>query len=354
MLQTDENDAKDNAKLPLLVVQTIWRNSLQTLPMKEKLSCSNTVSNFWSCTSPLATTLWNDATQRAISELGFFVQSRKMENIDSLNAWILSESQFGPNPWKISSTKRLYYTLKPYLPRNLTKILRRFYGNWKDEISPLKWPIEDRYVNFLWETMRQLLIIKNVDFLEIKNFWPDHYRYAFTLTHDIETIQGQAKIRQVMDLEERFGFRSSFNFVPERYVIDKKLFQEIQERGFEIGIHGLKHDGKLFFSRSIFEKRAKKINHYLKKYDAVGFRSPLTHRNPYWMQLLDIDYDLSFFDTDPFEPLPGGTMSIWPFKIGNFIELPYTLPQDYTVIDILGETSPKIRLEKVNFMKKNH
>ena len=34
-----------------------------------------------------------------------------------------------------------------------------------------------------------------------------------------------------------------------------------------------------------------------------------------------MQYDLSFFDTDPFEPIPVGTMSIWPFMLGNFVEI---------------------------------
>ena len=33
--------------------------------------------------------------------------------------------------------------------------------------------------------------------------------------------------------------------------------------GFEVGVHGLNHDGKLFQSRQIFEKRSHKINYYL-------------------------------------------------------------------------------------------
>jgi hypothetical protein len=72
------------------------------------------------------------------------------------------------------------------------------------------------------------------------------------------------------------------------------------------------------------------------------------------MQSLDIEYDLSFFDTDPYEPIPGGTMSLWPFIIGHFIELPYTLVQDYTLTSILGETSPRLWLEKVDFIKEYH
>lgn len=33
-------------------------------------------------------------------------------------------------------------------------------------------------------------------------------------------------------------------------------------------------------------------------------------RHPLWMQSLDIEYDLSFFDTDPYEPMAGGSMSM--------------------------------------------
>ena len=150
------------------------------------------------------------------------------------------------------------------------------------------------------------------------------------------------------------GFRSSFNFVPERYSIDQSLVDELKERGFEVGIHGLKHDGKLFISRDEFERRAKLINNYLKTLGAVGFRAPLTHRHPEWMQILDIEYDLSFFDTDPYEPIPGGTMSLWPFIVGRFVELPYTLIQDYTLTSILGETSPRLWLEKVDFINEYH
>ncbi|MEI8347357.1 MAG: hypothetical protein WCG27_07815, partial [Pseudomonadota bacterium] len=64
-----------------------------------------------------------------------------------------------------------------------------------------------------------------------------------------------------------------------------------------------------------------------------------------------LEYDLSFFDTDPYEPIPGGTMSIWPFILGRFVEMPYTLVQDYTLVNVLGEKSPRLWLEKVNFVR---
>jgi hypothetical protein len=72
------------------------------------------------------------------------------------------------------------------------------------------------------------------------------------------------------------------------------------------------------------------------------------------MQAIDMAYDLSFFDTDPFEPMPGGTMSLWPFQIGRFIELPYTLPQDYTLTAVLEERSPRIWLMKLDTIEAFH
>jgi peptidoglycan/xylan/chitin deacetylase (PgdA/CDA1 family) len=219
---------------------------------------------------------------------------------------------------------------------------------------PLGWPIEDRYARFQWEVMRQLLVVTGQQSMNYHPFWPDGQRFAFVITHDIETEEGQAHARAVADLDESFGFLSSFNFVPERYALDHKLIQELRERGFEIGIHGLKHDGRLFNSHTEFAQRAKLINAHAKELDAVGFRSPLMLRNPEWMQTLEIEYDLSFFDTDPYEPIPGGTMSIWPFILGSFVELPYTLVQDYTLTAVLGETTPRLWLQKVDFIEGYH
>jgi peptidoglycan/xylan/chitin deacetylase (PgdA/CDA1 family) len=177
---------------------------------------------------------------------------------------------------------------------------------------------------------------------------------ALVLTHDVESSAGQEFVRSVADLEEGLGFRSSFYFVSEGYHVDTSLLNELRQRGFEVGLHGLRHDTQPFSSRQHFLRAAEKINHYLAEFEAVGFRAPLTIRNPEWMQELDIEYDLSFFDTDPFEPMPGGAMSIWPFFVGHYVELPYTLVQDYTLMSVVGETTPRLWLEKVDFIHRYH
>jgi peptidoglycan/xylan/chitin deacetylase (PgdA/CDA1 family) len=140
----------------------------------------------------------------------------------------------------------------------------------------------------------------------------------------------------------------------ESYPLDHDLMHNLRERGFEIGIHGLRHDPRHLSSRAEFMRQAERMNRHLNELGAVGLRLPCTLRQPEWMQALDITYDLSFFDTDPFEPIPGGTMSIWPFLMGHFVELPYTLTQDYTLTAVLGETTPRVWMEKVDFVQQYH
>ena len=128
------------------------------------------------------------------------------------------------------------------------------------------------------------------------------------------------------------------------------VLRELQTRGFEIGVHGWRHDGRMYESLERFAEDCVEINRVLKKWNSVGFRSPMTHRHPVPMQELRIQYDTSFFDSDPWEPMPGGVMTIWPFMCGRFVELPYTLPQDHTLIQTVRDRTPTIWLEKTAFI----
>jgi hypothetical protein len=303
---------------------------------------------FWLCQDEIPDDHWQIAIHRAIPTLAL---TSEPVDVDDVLAAVLGEAQFGPGHWRLSPAKRLYYLVKPLLPRALRYLLRRLCRSPMQRDFLLDWPIEERYVRFQWEVMRQLLIATRKNVLTFRHFWPEGHRFAFVLTHDIETANGQSHVRAVARLEEDLGFRSSFNFVPERYALDYALMQDLRDRGFEIGLHGLKHDGKLFNSGGEFTRRAERINRHLKEFGAVGFRAPLTQRHPEWMQLLEIEYDLSFFDTDPFEVIPGGAMSIWPYLIGHFVELPYTLVQDCTLTAVLGETTPRLWLDKVDFIE---
>jgi len=309
----------------------------------------NTPQTFWQTSPAIADEIWFQAVEKSVSALNL---QKELSDLDQIYAMTLGEEQFGDDRYDLGSMKRLYYELKPLLPRFVINILKKLNSSMTTDEFLLNWPEEDKYIQFQWETLKNVLDISGKTDLQFMHFWPEGKRFAFTLTHDIESEKGQSFVRNVADLEEELGFRSSFNFVPEKYRLDFELMEELRNRGFEIGVHGLKHDGKLFSNKDEFYRRAEKINNYLNDFGAVGFRSPLCHRNPEWMQALNVEYDLSFFDTDPFEPILGGSMSIWPYKLGKFIELPYTLVQDSTLRYTLEKSEPDLWLDKVNFIEK--
>jgi glycosyltransferase involved in cell wall biosynthesis len=186
--------------------------------------------------------------------------------------------------------------------------------------------------------------------------WPDGKKFAFVLTHDVEGKAGVDRCRRLMELDRKWGFRSSFNFIPEGdYRVSKELRDELTGNGFEVGVHDLRHDGKLFVGRREFAANAAQINRYLKEWGAVGFRAGFMLHNLEWMHDLEIQYDASTFDTDPFEPQPDGTGTIFPFwnaglREGGYVELSYTLPQDSTLFLLFGERSPDMWLQKLDWI----
>jgi len=175
--------------------------------------------------------------------------------------------------------------------------------------------------------------------------WSDGKKFAVVLTHDVELQGGHDKCEELMNIEKELGFKSSFNFVPERYNVSPSLRKMITENGFEVGVHGLNHDGKLFRNKKTFDERAEKINKYIKNWNVVGFRAPAMHHNLEWIHKLDIEYDLSTFDTDPFEPQSDGVGTIFPFWIPanssdkGYWEMPYTLVQDFTLFILMNENN---------------
>lgn len=188
--------------------------------------------------------------------------------------------------------------------------------------------------------------------------WPNGKQFALVLTHDVETARGVERCRMIMDIEEQLGFRSVFNFVPERYKVPAELRQEMVRRGFEVGVHGLRHDMTLYRSEDEFKRQAQEINQYVEEWGSVGFRSPYMMRNLEWIRdYLNIEYDSSSFDTDPFEPQPDGVGTIFPFIVDDkrcsrpgYVELPCTLPQDLNLFVLLGETGIDVWKRKLDWI----
>ena len=234
----------------------------------------------------------------------------------------------------------IYYFFKPFIPRTVQLFLRRKIIQRKRLLYCDIWPIDEHAA----------------EVPEGWSGWPEKKQFALVLTHDVDTALGHEKSLALMEIEKELGFRSSFNFVPERYPVAPSIRNVLTSNGFEIGIHGLKHDGKLYSSKKKFNERATRINQYLKDWEAVGFRSPAMHHNLDWIHDLQIMYDASTFDTDPFEPQSDGVRTIFPFWVnGNFfqkgyLELPYTLPQDFTLFILMKEKNIEIWKKKLDWL----
>lgn len=186
--------------------------------------------------------------------------------------------------------------------------------------------------------------------------WPHGKQFAFVVTHDVEGARGLARCQKLAALDKSLGIRAAFNFVPEgEYRVSDTLRTFLEREGFEVGVHDLYHNGSLYRSSLHFKKQAVKINQYVNDWTASGFRSGYMFHNLNWLQGLEILYDASTFDTDPFEPQPDGVGTIFPFWVhGNdargYVELPYTLPQDCTLFILLKETTIDLWKKKLNWV----
>ena len=167
------------------------------------------------------------------------------------------------------------------------------------------------------------------------DLWPGGRSWALVLTHDVETETGYNDLNLLRDIEREHGYKSSWNFVPLRYRVADEVVRGLKEEGCEVGVHGLRHDGRDLESRRMVNRRLPAIRDYAKRWDAVGFRPPATQRHWELMPLLGFDYDSSYSDTDPYEPQPGGCCTYLPYFNQEMIELPITMPQDHTLFAIL-------------------
>ena len=262
--------------------------------------------------------------------------------------------------------RNLYYRVKPLLPWRARAALRRKIMRRQRRAAAGLWPIrkESGVAPPGWRG------------------WPGGKSFALVLTHDVERIKGVTRCAALMELERDLGFRSSFNFVPEGYATPPELRDTLSGNGFEVGVHDLKHDGKLYLSQEAFQEGARRINTYLEQWSAVGFRSAFMLHNLDWLHALNVKYDASTFDVDPFEPQPDGVNTIFPFWVATppghsrsqladtasrssdlrsltsdlcppssgYVELPYTLAQDSTLFLFLQERTNAIWKQKLDWI----
>jgi hypothetical protein len=254
-----------------------------------------------------------------------------------------------------SIVRDAYYLVRPLLPVSIRRHAQRIHLRGWHRIPFPHWPV-DRTVDHIMENLLRLSLksgrAERIPFIW---FWPEGVPSCAIVTHDVEAAAGRDSSSTLMDIDDAYGIKTSFQVVPEkRYKVTSSYLESIRSRGFEINVQDLNHDGHLFRDHKEFLRRAEKINRYVNEYGAQGFRAAVLYRNAEWFDALDIAYDMSIPSVAHLEPQRGGCCTVMPYFIGKALELPLTTTQDYALFQILGDYSIELWKQQMALIMEKH
>jgi hypothetical protein len=236
--------------------------------------------------------------------------------------------------------KKIYYWLRPFTNRSLRRWIQKLRAaNWQKKEFP-QWPVDTTVESICENLLLLSLRASGADRIPFIWFWPDGARGCVSMTHDVETMAGRDFCGQLMDIDDAHGIKASFQIVPEgRYPVTPEFLSQLRDRGFEVCVQDLNHDGRLFDNREVFLRRVALINRYGREYRAKGYRSAVLYRKAEWYRDFEFSFDMSFANVAHLDPQPGGCCTVMPYFIGDILELPLTTIQDYTLFHVLNEHS---------------
>ncbi len=273
--------------------------------------------------------------------------------LDNLN----HESYVGE--WRegsLSTLSKIYYFLRPALPVAVRRHLQKLYlKDWKKITFP-SWPVDCSADKLMDRLLLLSLRASGENRIPFIWFWPDARPSCAIMTHDVETKAGYDSCPALMDLDDEFGIKASFQIIPEeRYAIHRDMLAEIRRRGFEVCVHDLNHDGHLYKNREQFLRRAARINEYGKDFGAEGFRAAVLYRKQLWYDALKFSFDMSVPNVAHLDPQRGGCCTVKPFFFHNgILEIPVTMTQDYTLYNILRDYSISLWKQQTRIVMENH
>jgi hypothetical protein len=251
--------------------------------------------------------------------------------------------------------RKTYYAVRELLPVSIRKHLQKVYlGGWSKLAFP-NWPVDFTVDTIHEKVLRLSMEAANVRSVPFIWFWPDGAPNALIMTHDVETALGRDFTSELMALDRSHGIRSSFQVIPEkRYEVSDEYVRNIRAQGFEFNIHDLNHDGQLYQERQLFLKRAQKINEYIRKFDASGFRAGVMYRNLDWYDAYEFSYDMSMPNVAHLEPQRGGCCTVFPYFVDKILEIPLTTCQDYSLFQILNDYSIDLWKVQLDLLRKRN
>jgi hypothetical protein len=254
-----------------------------------------------------------------------------------------------------NAAHRAYYFLRPALPVRVRRYLQRIrLDGWADIPFP-RWPVDFTVECLMERILAIILKHSGMDRLPFIWFWPEGAPSCVMMTHDVESLAGLKYCHEMMDLDDSYGIKSAFQVVPEtRYETTETFLQSLRDRGFELNVHDLNHDGSLFLNKDEFNRQAARINHYIAKFRTQGFRAGTMYRNQDWYASFDFSYDMSVPNVAHLEPQRGGCCTVMPYFVGKILELPLTTVQDYSLFHILGDYSIELWKLQIDSILKRH
>jgi hypothetical protein len=175
------------------------------------------------------------------------------------------------------------------------------------------------------------------------------------MTHDVEGQTGIDFCDALMNIDDSIGIKSAFQLIPEgREEQWRRTAARLRDRGFEVNLHDLNHDGRLFADKDAFLGHAKRINDYTREFGCAGFRSGAMYREQGWYGAFEFAFDMSVPNAAHLEPQRGGCCTVMPYFIGNILELPLTTIQDYSLFHILDDYSTKLWKEQIRVIREHH
>jgi hypothetical protein len=255
----------------------------------------------------------------------------------------------------MTALARTYYLARPLIPFALRSYLKKLHLNGWEKMSFPRWPVDCSVENLTAQLLQFAVRSKGAGKIPFIWFWPEGAPSCAIMTHDVETQSGYDFCSTMMDVDDSFGIKASFQIVPEeRYGVSAGFLNSLRDRGFEVVIHDLNHDGHLYKDREQFLRRAAKINAYGKQYGAEGFRAAVLYRKQQWYDALQFSYDMSVPNVAHLDPQHGGCCTVMPYFIGNILELPVTTTQDYMLFHILNDYSISLWRRQIDLIMAKH
>jgi len=294
-----------------------------------------------------------DVTQDVISSTsGLCLPFDPTEAVDNLRL----ERYPGARDSRLRAAAReIYYLLRPALSQSIRRRIQRFQLRGSRGSQFPAWPVDRTVENIYEQLLLLILSATGAERIPFIWFWPEGNRSAAIMTHDVDSEAGRDLCRDLMDLDDLFQIKASFQIVPERcYSVSADFLAKFRNRGFEVGIQDLNHDGRLFSRRSEFLRRAALINGYARAYGAKGFRAGVLYRRPEWYDVFEFSFDMSIPNVAHLDPQRGGCCTVMPYFIGDILELPVTTTQDYMLFHLLGERTIDLWKTQIDLVTEKH